>query len=433
MPIQELYFPYPEQVFTPCFNRLLAADTRFIVNMGGTGSGKSFAAAQNEVLIGVQCKTRTLILRKVNATLKDSVIQSFKNRISEFDLWDIFTENKSDQIITCTQTGSEFIFKGLDDPEKLKSIEGINRVLIEEATELSQEDFLEVNRRVRGSENIQIVLCFNPIHEEHWLKSYFFDSGLPNCTIIKTTYLDNPFLTTEDRAQIEWLKEFNYNQYRIYALGDWGITENNNPWLYAFDVRKHIKDIKFLPQYPVYLSFDFNNDPFGCTAWQMSPHKGAQDSFAHCIQEFSGCFKIEDMCQRIKTAFPQSILYITGDRSGQNEDIGRNQTLYQMIAGLLGVNDKLLNLNTHNLSHSDSRMLMNTMFSLYPNIAIARQCKEFIADCQKAATDDKVNKPSQLKKDREGFKMDLFDSARYFFQTYFHVWAKDNYLRARKK
>lgn len=105
-----------------------------------------------------------------------------------------------------------------------------------------------------------------------------------------------------------------------------------------------------------------------------------------------------------------------------------------MIAGLLGVNDKLLNLNNSNLEHADSYALMNAMFHNYPNIAIDPQCSLLIADCHKAQSDPKSSKPLSLNKRREdGFEMDLFDAMRYFFQTYFHVWAKDNYLRARKK
>src|SRR5690606_21038824 len=143
--------------------------------------------------------------------------------------------------------GSQFIFKGLDDPEKMKSIEGINRIMIEEASELDFEDFLELNRRVRGVKDIQITINFNPIHEEHWLKKHFFDTEIANCKIVKSTYKDNQFLTEEDRAQIEEMRLFNFNQYRIYALGEWGITENGNPWLHAFNDKTHVAPVVFLP------------------------------------------------------------------------------------------------------------------------------------------------------------------------------------------
>lgn len=435
MAIKELRFPEPQQVFTTVFHRLNAANTRFLINYGGTGSSKSFSCAQKEVLVSIQKKVRTLVIRKVNATLKDSIIASFKSRIQEFDLWSIFSENKTDQTLTCTQTGSEIIFKGLDDPEKLKSIEGIGRIVIEEASELEYEDFLELNRRVRGLPNIQLTLCFNPIHEDHWLKTHFFDREFPDCTIIHSTYKDNQFLTAKDREQIEYLKEFDYNQYRVYALGDWGITDNNNPWLYSFEQEMHVKPrLPFLQTYPVYLSFDFNNDPFACVATQMSPDKGGKHSFIHILKEFSGQIKVEDMCARIRSEYPSSILYVTGDRSGQNEDVGRNQTAYQIIAGLLDLSNKQLNLNTTNLTHYDSRVLINAMFRKYPNLYISGEgCPTLIKQCISARVDDKGKEGSKLLKDRDKFKNDEFDAMRYFFQTYFNEWCKETYFKALKK
>jgi phage terminase large subunit len=432
----KILIPEPERVFTPVFNRLYESKTRFVVNMGGTGSSKSFSAAQKEVLIAASDRTNTLVIRKVAATLRDSVIPSFRNRINEFGLNKFFEENKTDRVIRCAVTGSQIIFRGLDDPEKLKSIEGIKRILVEEASELNIEDLFELNRRARGIENIQITLCFNPIHEEHWIKKHFFDQKLEDCTIIHSTYKDNPFLTDTDREQIEWLKAFNENQYRIYALGEWGLTEAGTPWLYSFDMQKHVReDLPFMDKYPVYLSFDFNNDPFACVAFQMSPNKGTKGCFAHAIKEFSDTIKVGDMCQRIKAIFPYSILYVTGDRSGQNEDVGRNQTLYQIIAGLLNLSNKQLNLNTHNLEHADSRMLLNTMLYSYPDMLISKKgCPELVRQCAKAKVDEDSATPSKLYKDRgKGYKMDEFDAWRYFYQTYFNQYAKDTYFKAIKR
>lgn len=415
--------PHPERFFAPVYWELQKANTRFIINYGGTGSGKSFSAAQKEVLIAAQKPVNTLVIRKVGSTLRDSVIPSFKNRIREFDLWSIFTENKTEQNITCTQTGSIIKFRGLDDPEKMKSIEGINRILVEEASELEQEDFFELNRRVRGMPDIQITLCFNPIHEEHWLKKHFFDGKLPRTTIIKSTYLANPFLTAEDREQIEWLKQYNYNQYRIYALGEWGITENNCPWLFAFDRDKHVKDnLPFLPTYPVYLSFDFNREPISCLAVQMSPSRGSSTSFVHFIKEFSKNVQLQELCNQIKAAFPFSILYVTGDASGNSGDLGfskRNETYYKMIQSYLDLSTHQMNLFTKNMEHNDSRNLCNTMMYNLPNVFISSECKVLINDCTIATVDEKTNKAGMLKKDRDMYKMDMFDAFRYFWQKHF--------------
>ena len=193
--------------------------------------------------------------------------------------------------------------------------------------------------------------------------------------------------------------------FEAIANGAWGVEDNDNPWLYNFDYDKHVKEIPFLPSFPVYLSFDFNIDPFACTIWQMSPHKGGEGSF---------------------------ILYVTGDRSGQSRELGRNNTIYQSIATALGISGKNLILNNSNLEHADSRELLNTMFYHY-RIAIHPRCKTFIQDCEKAKVDVKSSKPSHLLKDRGLYKMDAFDSGRYFFQTFFLDYAQKTYWKALRK
>lgn len=414
---------------SPLYHQLMAADKRFVLSYGGTASGKSFSAIQKEITIATQRKVKTLVIRKVANTLRDSVIPGFRNRIDEMLLTEEFSENKSDRTLT-HKNGSQIVFRGLDDPDKLKSFEGLERILVEEAAELEFEDFLELNRRARGRENIQITLVFNPMHEEHWLKKHFFDREemAADCVKIHSTYKDNPYLTDKDREQIELLKHYNQNQYRVYALGEWAVRENNAPWLFAFNKTMHVKsNIEFMPSYPVYLSFDFNRNPLTCVAVQMSNHKGAHDSFVHFIQEFTVQGQISELCRQIKARFPFSVLYITGDASGSHGDVGfenKHDTYYSMIRSMLHVAPRQIITNSRNLTHNDNSALINTLFYQYPNIYISQEgCPGLINDCTIAMIDHHSNLPNALKKDRDIYKMDLFDCMRYFFQTWFKDFA----------
>ena len=105
------------------------------------------------------------------------------------------------------------------DVEKLKSVAGINRVWVEEASEITEQDFNQLDLRLRGKNKLgyQMTLTFNPISELHWLKRVFFDIGDDNAFILKTTYLDNPFLDDKYRETLERLKEQDYQYWRIYA------------------------------------------------------------------------------------------------------------------------------------------------------------------------------------------------------------------------
>lgn len=201
---------------------------RYLVLMGGGGSGKSVFAAQNIVKRMIsEDKHRFLVLRKVAKTLRESVFMEIKNVIYRWGLEKLFKIPKgtsSELHITCIN-GNEILFAGLDDVEKLKSISGITGIWIEEASETSPEDFRQLDIRLRGkTKNYkQMMITFNPIDINHWLKKEFFDIKRDNCTTIHSTYKDNKFLDAEAIRVLEGFKITDPYFYQVYALGEWGV------------------------------------------------------------------------------------------------------------------------------------------------------------------------------------------------------------------
>jgi phage terminase large subunit len=216
-----------EKIFNPLFYKLQKSNSRFVINYGGAGSSKSYTQTQHEIIKAIQGRETTLIVRKYASTLKHSVIALTKRILSSWSMNELYAENKSEQVITFAHNGSQLIFKGLDDPEKIKSIAGITRIWIEEANELSSDDFNQLNLRLRGRENLQMTLTFNPIDENHWIKKTFFDSREyeDQATIIKTTYQDNKFIDEIYKQELERYRKIDPNYHRIYALGEWGIID----------------------------------------------------------------------------------------------------------------------------------------------------------------------------------------------------------------
>ena len=119
------------------------------------------------------------------------------------------------------------LFKSLDDPEKIKSYEG-NYVWVEEATEISHKDFLQLDLRLRRRTDTmnQMFLSFNPIDQFHWLNVKLLGGEREDLADNWTTYKDNPFLDFDPIKVLENLKGEDENYYRIYALGKWGILQN---------------------------------------------------------------------------------------------------------------------------------------------------------------------------------------------------------------
>src|SRR6185369_16586060 len=133
---------------------LFKNDAEFLHLWGSAGSGKSRFAGQKEVVKSFRAERRdrkTLCVRKVFNTIKDSIYSELKTIIYQWKLEDCFDILKSPLQITNKITGVTFLFIGLDDVEKVKSISGVDRIWIEEATELAQQSELDQLRlRLRG-------------------------------------------------------------------------------------------------------------------------------------------------------------------------------------------------------------------------------------------------------------------------------------------
>lgn len=251
----DVYYPYLQDY-----------DKRFNVYYGGGGSGKSHFVVQKLVYKYLKYSNRKcLVVRKVGNTLRDSIYALFKSVISDFNLYD---EVKFlDSMLTITlPNDSQFIFKGIDDPEKIKSITNIDDIIIEEATELTMEDFDQLNLRLRSKNPYnQIHLMYNPVSKSNWVYNHWHQREInPETTmLLHTTYKDNRFLPQDYIQALEEMKETNFAYYKIYALGEFATLDKvifNNWKIEDFNYREIIKenmDIKAL----FGLDWGYTNDP----------------------------------------------------------------------------------------------------------------------------------------------------------------------------
>lgn len=220
--------------------------SRYKIEYGGAGSGKSHAIARrlcyrylNESIFSrkdsdPQTVHTILVVRKVNRTLKKSCYKLIKNILTKWCRKKSlglsikeFSFNSTDLTITHIETGSQIIMSGMDDPEKIKSIEAITTIWAEEATELNQEDFDQLDLRLRGNHNCvkEFWVSFNPVSDQSWVKATFFDNPLSGTWTHKTTYLDNIHIDDEYKTVLENKKKTNIRYYNIYAMGNWGTAE----------------------------------------------------------------------------------------------------------------------------------------------------------------------------------------------------------------
>jgi phage terminase large subunit len=207
------------------FYPLLKCESRYLVMSGGRGSGKSeFAARKLFWRCVEEGGHRFLVLRKIRARCRESVIEVFRRLLIAHAV--PFEETKTER--TLCFFGNEILFDGMDDPQKIKSFAGVTGIWIEEVTEFTEADFLGVDLILREPTESykQIILSFNP--EEAlapWLKRRFFDALDPDATVHTSTIDDNPIKEVRDtyRARLDLIQDKVAKD--IYRYGLWALAK----------------------------------------------------------------------------------------------------------------------------------------------------------------------------------------------------------------
>lgn len=215
---------------------------------GGRASKKSFTAALWYILRMMEyyhkygLKPNLLVIRRFCNTHRDSTRAVLIKVIYRLGVQNEWQMQKSDMTLIYIPSGQKILFKGLDEPESLTSIQVEQGELCwawwEEAYQCnSEEAFDKISKSLRAVSAPlfkQHTLTFNPWSERIWIKNRFFDkSDEPKVAALRerlhwvgtTTYLQNEFLTEDDNLEYELLKETNPRKYAIEGLGEWGIAE----------------------------------------------------------------------------------------------------------------------------------------------------------------------------------------------------------------
>ena len=212
-----------KKVFNKKYLPYLDNEDRYLLFYGGGSSGKSYYIVQRYIYRLLTRKMNLLVVRQTGNTNRDSTFALFKQVINQWNLSSLF--DITDLRIKC-QNSNEVIFRGLDDTEKIKSTTFENGELtdiwVEEATECREADINQLKVRLRGGKSKkQMVLSFNPVNINHWIKRHFINSKL--ATVCHSTYKDNKFLTEEDKKALESFKNTDLYYYNVYCLGLWGV------------------------------------------------------------------------------------------------------------------------------------------------------------------------------------------------------------------
>lgn len=428
----------PKKAFLPCYWHLLNSDAHIDFYWGGRDSGKSQDIAQQLIKDCLRLPYfKCLLIKKTHNTIQESQWETIKNICEAWGIDHLFKFKVAPLSIECIN-GNRFLARGCDNPQSIKSTRDPSHSWIEEANQLSLDDFITVTTTLRAN-NVKIKqrVSFNPEFEgdfeEHWLWKTFFAGKDPNgvyswglklpngkefnytYTSTHTTYKQNPKVSPERIAFLEMLQDIDPYYYRVYTLGLPGRRKNNAPFVFAFDRTKHLGKTEWNRAQTLYLSFDFNRQPLCCTVWQW--YNNEIKAIEAIKLDNSDIYK---MCDYILLHYPGALYIVTGDATGKASTALVQDAInyYTVIKSKLNLGQGQLKVPESNPIVKESQVLTNAVFVMQKVVIDPDKCKGLIFDLENVRV---LPDGSIEKKNREdpAQQADFLDTARYFFSTFF--------------
>lgn len=249
-------------------------DYRTYLLVGGYGSSKSYHIALKIILKLFAEKRKCLVVRDTYESIKESCYDLMYEILDEWDMvrGENTREYKGRYVIAKKSplefnfpNGSKIIFKGMDKTSKVKSINGLSIVWLEECSEITYAAYKELNLRLRtANSSIHYILSTNPVEKANWVYKHFFVQDLEDGKkkvilddnilyekkiVVKngvyyhhSTVDDNVFLNPDYIVQLNELEKYDPDLYRIARKGRFGV--NGKKVLPQFEVATNAKEFK---------------------------------------------------------------------------------------------------------------------------------------------------------------------------------------------
>lgn len=187
--------------------KLLSDNYRELALYSGRGAGKSWAVAEYLVIMAYSQKLRILCTREVQNSIADSVLKLLSDTIHRYGLSQYFDIQRS--AIYCTESGSEFIFKGIArNAHSIKSMENINICWLEEAQTTSKESLEILLPTIFRNKGAKVIYTYNPRTSADAVYVRFHGEVLPLGAIVKKfDWRDNRYFSEAMREEMEFAKK----------------------------------------------------------------------------------------------------------------------------------------------------------------------------------------------------------------------------------
>lgn len=219
-----------------------------------------------------------------------------------------------------------------------------------------------------------------------------------------TTY-DNPFI---DPAEIDSARaQLDESTFRCEFLAE-DVTLAVNKFIYNFDRNKHVvKGLQVVPNLPIVLSYDFNVEPITCLVCQNEGLEKVRILDEYRLMNSD----IEELCGRIISDYPDKMLLVTGDASGQNRTaLKRDLNYYKVIKQILRLGMGQFKLSAANPPIKNTRVLCNSLLGKHTDYLFSDRVPYLINDIEECEVDEVGN----IDKGKDKHQSHLLDAWRYF-------------------
>lgn len=308
-----------------------------------------------------------------------------------------------------------------------------HRVIIDEAAFVKdlKESWEKVIRATLTDFKGDAFFLSSPIFSSYFHELFLNQNkeGFSNWASFKMPTSTNPIISEEELEEIKsqldpltWLQEFMAEF--VNLLG--------NAFAHCFSEEKHVvkkgelglkkfdngNKNELRTDLPVYLSFDFNENPMTCIASQHPEDK----SYIFTRHEFRlEKSDIDELCDIITTKLGGHYFIVTGDKSGSNKTgLQKNLNYYIRIKAKLGLEPHQIILPNKNPFISNNRVLCNSLLYRHPALFIHEECKYLIKDLEMVS----MTKDGDIDKKSNPALTHLLDGWRYYLNTFFKSFVK---------
>lgn len=219
-----------------------------------------------------------------------------------------------------------------------------------------------------------------------------------------TTY-DNPHI---DPKEIDDARnQLDEATFRCEFLAE-DVTLAVNKFIYNFNRSKHVvKGLQAIPDLPIILSFDFNVEPITCLVGQCDGLEMVRILDEYRLMNSD----IYELCNRILSDYPDKMLLVTGDASGQNRTaLKRDLNYYKVIKDVLKLGMGQFKLPKMNPQIKNTRVLCNSLLGRHKDYLFSDRVPFLILDIEECEVDSEGG----IDKTKDAHQTHLLDGWRYF-------------------